>query len=82
MKKILIILPALVLFLLISSTYGLIDKYRKENCIIKGNINNDERIYHLPGDQYYDETIIGNNDGEMWLCSPEEAIHYGFRHSN
>ncbi len=35
-------------------------------CNIKGNIslNTGERIYHIPGQEYYDETRISWRDGE------------------
>jgi len=42
---------------------------------IKGNINSrGEKIYHLPGGQYYDITIA-----ERWFCTEEEAQDAGFR---
>ncbi|OUM99786.1 MAG: hypothetical protein BAA02_00815 [Paenibacillaceae bacterium ZCTH02-B3] len=42
---------------------------------IKGNINSrGEKIYHLPGGQYYDITIA-----ERWFCTEEEAQAAGFR---
>ncbi|WP_121614485.1 sunset domain-containing protein [Mesobacillus foraminis] len=52
-----------------------------ESCDIKGNIsfNTGERIYHMPGDPYYDETKIDENYGEQWFCSPSEAEAAGFR---
>lgn len=76
-------MPALVLFLLIGTAYAFLYKYENAICVVKGNINAEgERIYHLLGEQYYDSTVIGNNDGEMWLCDSEEAEYYGFRSSN
>lgn len=49
-------------------------------CVIKGNINNDgERIYHVPGQQYYGDTVVSPQKGERWFCSEEEAIHAGWR---
>jgi len=42
---------------------------------IKGNINSrGERIYHVPGSRYYDQTIA-----EVWFCTEEEAEAAGFR---
>jgi len=42
---------------------------------IKGNINSrGEKIYHLPGGQYYDIT-----KAERWFCTEEEAQAAGFR---
>lgn len=51
---------------------------------IKCNINNDEfgsntKIYHLPMDQQYDRTIIGNKNGEFFAYTVEEAEKAGFR---
>lgn len=47
---------------------------------IKGNISADgERIYHMPGDAYYDETVINESRGERWFSSPEEAEAAGWR---
>ncbi len=51
-------------------------------CDIKGNINNSgEKIYHLPGQQYYDKTIITPGKGERWFCNEAEAIANGWRKS-
>ena len=43
-------------------------------CNIKGNIsvNTGERIYHVPGQEYYSETIISPLKGERWFCSEDE----------
>lgn len=52
-------------------------------CDIKGNISigSGERIYHLPGQRYYDETIIRLEYGERWFCSEADAIAAGWRRS-
>ena len=51
---------------------------------IKCNINSDEfgrqtKIYHLPMDQQYDRTIIGNRVGEFFAFTVKEAEDAGFR---
>lgn len=51
---------------------------------IKCNINNDEsglqtKIYHLPMDQQYDRTIVGNRGGEFYTFTVKEAEDAGFR---
>jgi len=51
---------------------------------IKCNINNDEfgsqtKIYHLPMDQQYDRTIIGNRSGEFYAFTVKEAEDASFR---
>jgi endonuclease YncB( thermonuclease family) len=52
-------------------------------CDIKGNIsyNTGARIYHLPGDRHYDETVITPSRGERWFCSEAEAQAAGWRHA-
>ncbi|MFD1357651.1 hypothetical protein ACFQ4X_07010 [Fictibacillus halophilus] len=47
-------------------------------CGIKGNLttHNGEKIYHMPGDQFYDVT-----NAEQWFCSEEEAEEEGYRRS-
>lgn len=51
------------------------------NCNIKGNISQDtgERIYHVPGQRYYDSTVISPRYGERWFCSEAEARAAGWR---
>ncbi len=50
-------------------------------CPIKGNIsiNTGERIYHVPGQMYYDATIISPQFGERWFCTEAEARAAGWR---
>jgi hypothetical protein len=50
-------------------------------CVIKGNIsiNTGERIFHVPGQSYYDETIITPAKGERWFCTEAEARAAGWR---
>ena len=49
-------------------------------CLIKGNVNSKgERIYHMPGQHYYNKTQIDENKGERWFCSEQEAIAAGWR---
>lgn len=51
-------------------------------CLIKGNINSKgEKIYHMPGGEYYDQTTIDPQTGERWFCSEEDAIAAGWRRS-
>ena len=46
---------------------------------IKCNINGKEKIYHLPFDQQYDRTIIGDRKGEFFAWNVDEATKKGFR---
>lgn len=52
-------------------------------CEVKGNIsiNSGERIYHVPGQRYYNDTIIRREYGERWFCSEAEARAAGWRRS-
>lgn len=52
-------------------------------CQIKGNVSIDtgERIYHVPGQRYYDDTRISPDHGERWFCSEAEARKAGWRKS-
>jgi hypothetical protein len=52
-------------------------------CNIKGNISvtSGERIYHMPSQDYYDETRIDFSKGERWFCSESEARSAGWRKS-
>ncbi len=45
---------------------------------IKCNINNGNKIYHLPFDQQYKRTII-DKPGEFYACNVKEAEDAGFR---
>jgi hypothetical protein len=64
-----------------------LDHYRAalplSGCNIKGNISirTGERIYHVPGQEYYDATRISLRHGERWFCSEEEARQAGWRRS-
>ena len=51
------------------------------SCSIKGNISIEtgERIYHVPGQDHYSETIIRPEYGERWFCSEDEARAAGWR---
>ena len=50
--------------------------------VIKGNISSsDEKIYHVPGQDSYDETGITESRGERWFCTEQEAVGAGWRKS-
>ena len=50
-------------------------------CNIKGNISysGGQRIYHVPGQHYYNDTRISAGKGERWFCTEEEARAAGWR---
>ena len=54
---------------------------RKSGCDIKGNIsfNSGEKIYHVPGQNFYSETEINTSKGERWFCTEAEAKANGWR---
>ena len=55
--------------------------HARGSCNIKGNVSvsSGERIYHVPGQRYYGETIIRSEYGERWFCSEQEARQAGWR---
>ena len=50
---------------------------------IKGNISyrTGEKIYHVPGGYYYDDTVIDEAAGERWFCTEADAVAAGWRKS-
>lgn len=57
-------------------------KAASDQCVIKGNISKSgERIYHVPGDAFYDRTVISATKGERWFCTEAEARAAGWRRS-
>lgn len=50
-------------------------------CVIKGNISIEtgNKLYHLPGMEDYESTVIDPATGERWFCSESEAISSGWR---
>jgi micrococcal nuclease len=57
-----------------------VQKTPEGGCDIKGNISTSgEKIYHLPGCEYYTRTQIDESRGERWFCSEEEAQAAGWR---
>lgn len=51
----------------------------QEGCRIKGNISSNGRLYHVPGQRYYDRTTITPSKGERWFCSEADAQAAGWR---
>ena len=51
------------------------------SCKIKGNIsyNSGRKIYHVPGQHDYGNTVISVRRGERWFCTEEEARANGWR---
>lgn len=53
----------------------------KFGCKIKGNISitTGNKLYHLPGMEDYENTIIDPTKGERWFCTEQEAVAAGWR---
>jgi micrococcal nuclease len=51
--------------------------------VIKGNISKTtgEKIYHVPGGEFYDKTVVDEAAGERWFCTEQEAMGAGWRRS-
>ena len=51
--------------------------------LIKGNISSSgEKIYHVPGGAFYEDTQIDEAKGERWFCTEEDAVAAGWRRSS
>ncbi|MEL6888022.1 MAG: thermonuclease family protein [Pseudomonadota bacterium] len=48
-------------------------------CRIKGNVSGNGRIFHVPGQAYYEQTSIIEARGERWFCTVDEAKAAGWR---
>lgn len=53
----------------------------KPGCVIKGNISQStgNKLYHVPGMEDYENTVIDLSRGEQWFCTEAEAIQNGWR---
>jgi micrococcal nuclease len=62
---------------------GVCDYSGTDQPAIKGNISQStgEKIYHVPGGEFYDETVIDEAAGERWFCTEQEAVAAGWRKS-
>jgi|LNFM01.1.fsa_nt_gb endonuclease YncB( thermonuclease family) len=49
------------------------------DCVIKGNITNGGRIYHMPWSPWYEKVRIETTKGERWFCNENEAVAAGWR---
>jgi hypothetical protein len=68
--------------LTLDDIYAFASSGGRVTCRIKGNISAaGERIYHVPGQRYYDATFIDPQAGERWFCSEAEARAAGWRKS-
>ena len=60
---------------------GACDYSGTAEAVIKGNISirTGEKIYHVPGGEFYDETAIDTVKGERFFCTQGEAVAAGWR---
>lgn len=63
-----------------SSSPPLLDYLLQPGCKVKGNIsyNEGKRVYHLPGMEDYETTVIDLRRGEKWFCSETDAQNSGW----
>ena len=50
-----------------------------QDCVIKGNISANGKIFHVPGQEHYGKTVITPSKGERLFCSEAEAVAAGWR---
>lgn len=62
-----------------SRTAEVVTPVPARGCAIKGNISNNGRIYHTPGQEFYDKTRIDTRKGERWFCTEAEARAAGWQ---
>ena len=80
-------IAAIVAAVSFTGVYGLFKSdvvhgaFASSGCNIKGNISysGGQRIYHMPGQHYYDDTVIDPRKGERWFCNEAEAQAAGWR---
>jgi hypothetical protein len=69
-----------LIFLLVTGAVAAEFGLRATGCDIKGNISaSGERIYHVPGQEYYAVTVVNLLKGERYFCSEGEARRAGWR---
>ncbi len=63
------------------ATLGVARSFVDPRCDIKGNIsyNSGEKIFHVPGQEHYAETVIRVEYGERWFCTEDDARAAGWR---
>ncbi|MCH8200824.1 MAG: thermonuclease family protein [Chloroflexi bacterium] len=64
-----------------SPAEGACDYSGTSEAVIKGNIstNSGEKIYHVPGGGFYEQTVIDEAAGERWFCAESDAVAAGWR---
>ncbi len=64
-----------------SPAEGACDYSGTSEAVVKGNIstNSGEKIYHVPGGGFYEQTVIDEAAGERWFCTESDAVAAGWR---
>lgn len=62
-----------------ATTQAQLPQTAPQGCVIKGNISESGRIYHMPHNRDYGRTRINTARGEHWFCSEAEALAAGWR---
>lgn len=64
-----------------SRSPSLITSITQPGCVIKGNISYEtgNKLYHLPGMEDYESTVIAPAKGEKWFCTESDAIENGWK---
>jgi len=78
----LLVIVASATAFLATGGYALVPRdWYDPSCNIKGNVSigSGERIFHVPGQYNYADTIIRVTDGERWFCSEDDAREAGWR---
>lgn len=52
---------------------------RSDDCLIKGNVSNNGRVYHMPWSPWYDRIVMDGAGGKRWFCDEAEATAAGWR---
>lgn len=48
------------------------------DCLIKGNVRDSQKTYHLQGCDNYSQVIVDEAFGDYWFCTESEAVSAGF----
>jgi endonuclease YncB( thermonuclease family) len=51
---------------------------KNPRCVIKGNIDRQKKIYHMPGCTQYPFAVVEEDIGEAWFCTEKDAQAAGY----
>lgn len=64
------------------SDYNSAEIERLKYCVVKGNIEDGEKIFYYPKCPSYYDVRIDETAGEKWFCTEEEAKSFGWQKAN